>query len=92
MLKNIKIVQCTPQELMELIQVSLKSELETLKRNFEKPNTNKLLTREETCKKLTISKSTLWKWTKEEKIPCHRIGNRVYYKLDEIQACLTKSI
>ena len=85
-------VQCTPQELKELIQVSLKSELDVLKNNFEKSKKNNLLTREETCKKLTISKSTLWKWTKEDKIPCHRIGNRVYYKLNEIQACLTKSI
>ncbi len=91
MSNKIMFVQCTPQELKELIQVSLKSELDALKNNFEKPKDD-LLTREETCDKLKISKSTLWKWTKEDKIPCHRIGNRVYYKQDEIQACLTKSI
>lgn len=93
MSKEIKIVHCTSTELKSLIQESVQTELATISNKLQQqPTEATLLTREEVCNKLSISKSTLWKWTKDEKLPCHRIGNRVYYKLKEVEECLTKSI
>lgn len=91
MSNKIKIVQCTETELKDLISNSVKTALATLTNN-QQESKDKLLTRKEVCEILHINFSTLWKWTKNEKIPCHRIGNRVYYKLDEVQKSLTKSI
>lgn len=92
MSKEVKIVQCTETELKDLINESVKTALVTLTNTNQQVPTSKLLTRKEVCEILHINFSTLWKWTKNEKIPCHRIGNRVYYKLDEVQESLTKSI
>lgn len=43
-----------------------------------------LLTREETCKLLSINKTSLWKHTRNGKLKSYGIGNRVYYKKSEV--------
>lgn len=43
-----------------------------------------LITREETCKLLSINKTSLWKHTKSGKLKSYGLGNRVYYKKSEI--------
>jgi len=56
--------------------------------DFKKEDINKdrLLTREETAKRLSISLVTLWKLTKNNVIPAFRIGTRVRYKESDIMA------
>ncbi len=49
----------------------------------EKPQ-NDLLTRDEVCKLLSINKTSLWKHTKNGKLQSYGIGNRVYYKRNEV--------
>lgn len=46
----------------------------------EKP----LLTRDEVCELLSFNKTSLWKHTKSGKLKSYGIGNRVYYKRDEV--------
>lgn len=53
------------------------------KKTNETPQ-NDLLTREETCKLLSINKTSLWKHTKSGKLKIYGIGNRVYYKRNEV--------
>lgn len=48
-----------------------------------------LLTREDTCKFLSIDSSTLWAWTNKGKVKAYGIGNRRYYKRSELLECLT---
>jgi hypothetical protein len=48
-----------------------------------------LLTREETCKFLSIDSSTLWAWTNKGKVKAYGIANRRYYKRSELLECLT---
>ena len=45
---------------------------------------NELLTREQVCKLLSINKTTLWKHTKSGKLKSLGLGNRVYYKKNEV--------
>lgn len=45
---------------------------------------NELITRDETCKILSINKTSLWKHTKSGKLKSYGIGNRVYYKRNEV--------
>ena len=50
----------------------------------------KLLTRKETAKLLCISLPTLHDWTKTGTVKAHRIGNRVLYKLEEVNEALNQ--
>jgi len=90
--KQVKFVQCTTEELSNLISNEVKKSLQTLKEELQQPTTEKLLTRKEVCDIFKINLSTLWKWTKSGKLQSHNIGNRVYYKSSEIDNCLTKSM
>jgi len=47
-----------------------------------------LLTRKDTAKLLCISLPTLHEWTKSGIIKAHRIGNRVLFKLEEVNEAL----
>ena len=52
-------------------------------RNAARPE--KMLTRDEVCAILRISKPTLWAMTKEGKISCVRNGRRVLYRESSIK-------
>ena len=58
--------------------------------NFNNQEDNKLLTREETAKMLSVSLVTLWEWTRKDLIPAYRIGNKVRYKKGEVLEALQK--
>lgn len=45
-------------------------------------------TREEMAKKLSISLPTLHDWTKKGILKAYRMGNRVYFKSNEVDQCL----
>ena len=78
----------TPKQLVELINEGLKDHLDKLGSVQEK-ETDQLFTRNETCEFLKIDSSTLWAWTKKGKVNSYGIGNRVYYKKEELLECLT---
>ena len=44
-----------------------------------------LMTRNEAANYLSIDLSTLYNWTKKGKLPAYGIGNRVYYKSEDIE-------
>lgn len=48
----------------------------------------KLLSRKDTAKLLCISLPTLHDWTKTGIVKAHRIGNRILYKLEEVNDAL----
>ena len=88
-MKNPMLVQLSSEDLTELINESLKSQLEDLKSEFIQNDHDKLLTREETCKYFQIDSSTLWHWTNKGKVTAYGIGNRRYYKRSELNESLT---
>jgi excisionase family DNA binding protein len=49
-----------------------------------KSDDKELLTREEACKLLSINKTSLWKHTKSGRLKSYGIGNRVFYKKNEL--------
>jgi hypothetical protein len=88
-MKNPMLVQLSSEDLTELINESLKSQLEDLKSEFIQNDPDKLLTREETCEYFQIDSSTLWSWTNKGKVVAYGIGNRRYYKRSELNESLT---
>jgi len=87
---QIKIIQVTPEQLQESISDILKTQLEEFSKNFSAKNPDELLTRKETAALLKINLATLWSWSKSGKIKSVGIGNRVYYKRNDIESSLIK--
>ncbi len=53
------------------------------------PKTGKaLLTVEEACAMLSVTRVTLHTWKKSGRLPYHRIGHRVYFKEEEIMGAM----
>ncbi len=84
------IVVTTPHELKSMItevindQLLSKSNLAiSIPKNLESPR--KYLSRAETSEQLGITLPTLAKYTKQGIIKSHRIGNRVLYKIEDIE-------
>lgn len=77
------------EEFKSIIKSTIKSELNDVFDALKREKNETLLTREETCKLLKIDSTTLWHWTKANKLKCYAIGNRRYYKKSEILNCLT---
>lgn len=80
----------TVEQLQQLIGTSVKNGISELQKEIITKNLNEdLLTREETCQYLKIDSSTLWAWTKKNKLKSYGIGARRYYKRSELLECLT---
>ena len=76
------------EELKDLVGRSLE---EVIKNNsLTQPTDQELLTREETCKLLKVDSSTLWRWTNKGKVKAYGIGNRRFYKKEELLESLIK--
>lgn len=69
----------------ECVTQSFKDQLTTL---FGTAEVNTILTRQETAKLLTISLPTLHDYTKRGLIKAHRLGSKVRYKREEVEAAL----
>ncbi|TDD74607.1 MerR family transcriptional regulator [Flavobacterium caseinilyticum] len=76
--KQILLNSFSIDELKQLIKEVIKEELINLKKDLAVKESDVLLTRSETCELLKIDSSTLWSWSKREKISCYGIGARRY--------------
>lgn len=74
----------TPETLADLISANVKSQLNDLIKELQSKEPEQLLTREQTAKLLQVNLSTLWHWERKGKIKSFGIGNRRYYKRNEI--------
>ena len=72
---------------LEQLAEALKPLLQSV--SSEQQTENVLLTREEVCKLLTINKTSLWKHTKSGRLKSYGIGNRVFYKRNEVLDSIT---
>ena len=57
---------------------------------LQKKEKLELLSRKDASKLLCVSLPTLHQWTKDGVITAYRIGNRVLYKLEDINKALTQ--
>ena len=87
-MKTLQFIQITPEELQSNILKGVKAQLDELKAEYQPKLPNENLTRREACAILKINLSTLWSWTKKDKLKSYGLGNRVYYKRSEVEAAL----
>ena len=88
MKKVIQLHQTTPEELVNVILLGVKKEIEILKQEFRPKEPEEYLTRTEVSKMLKIDLSTVHHWTKRGKLKPYGLGRRVYYKRSEIEQAL----
>lgn len=82
---TIQLIQTTPEQLVELINEGVKSQLKDFQKELKTKEANyELLTRKEACSYLKIDSSTLWSWTNKGKVKAYGIANRRYYKRSEL--------
>lgn len=53
-----------------------------------KDDSDKILTREEVCKLLKVSTTTLFNWNNDKILENHKVGRRVYYMKADVMAKL----
>jgi hypothetical protein len=82
--KSILLHYITPDKIKQIIKAVIKEELSEVRKQLEEKDSEVLMTRQETCEFLKIDSSTLWNWTNKGKIACYGIGNRRYYKKEDL--------
>lgn len=81
----------TPDQLTEQILQGVENQFNKLKKDLEPNSKETYLTRLQTAKMLSISLTTLNDWSKKQILHVHKLGNRTYYKLTEIETTLNNS-
>lgn len=75
--------QTTPENLVELLRIAVREELSNLNPSDIKSE-DELLTPKEASDFLNITKTTLWRWNKSDKINVYGTGKKRYYKKAEL--------
>ena len=88
--RQIQLIQLTPNELQDAIINGVAKQLEELKKHFQPIEPTELLTRLETADLLKVNLTTLWNYTKQNKLTSYGIGNRVYFKRHEVLNAIIK--
>ena len=88
---HIQVYQLSLEDFSTMIRQSVATELQKVS-NFisqtPKDDSDKILTREEVCKLLKVSNTTLFNWHNDKVLVNHKIGRRVYYMKADVMAKL----
>lgn len=83
--KILHIQDITADQLKEMLSGAVKSEISSLRAELtQQKKADKLLSPDEVCELLGISKVSLWAWSKSGKLTAYGIGAKRYYKESEI--------
>ena len=89
---HINLVNVPLEVMANTIREIVASELQKIKEIIvptPKDDSDKIMTREEVCKLLKVSTTTLFHWNNDKVLVNHKIGRRVYYMKADVMAKLT---
>ena len=78
----------TPEELLEAFSILLDKHLKENK--IEVKTENKYLTRKDVAELLSVSCVTIHSWVNKGILKSYRVGNRVYFKSEEVEESLKR--
>lgn len=88
----IQFIGTTPSDLIQEIKKEIIPELkEQLSKEFQPKEPTSYLTRNEICEMLQIDMNTLHRWRKDGTLVAYGIGNRVYFKRNEIEELINQN-
>ena len=85
----VQLIQITEEKLTSTIIESLKKEIEILKTQFQPQQPTEWISRNDVAKMLGVSFTTLYSWNRKKILVAYSIGNRVYYKREQVNNALT---
>jgi hypothetical protein len=85
---TIQFIQTSPEEMENRIFNRVKSEFESIKKEFQPKQPTEFLTRQQVKELLDVDLSTVHNWTKRGKLQAYGIAGRVYYKRAEVEQAL----
>lgn len=85
----IQLIQITEEKLTSTIVESFKAELEKLKTQLQQEQPTEWISRNDVSKMLGVSYTTLYSWNRNKILIPYTIGNRVYYKREDVNNALT---
>lgn len=85
---QVHFVQLDPEELKQSIIASLKELVREIEEKRQPAQRTEYLSRQQLADWLGVDLSTIHNWKKRGKIIAYSIGNRVYYKREEIEAAM----
>lgn len=89
---TIQFIGTTPDDLIREIKKEIIPELkEQLKEEFQPKEPTSYLTRNEVCEMLHIDLSTLHRWRKDGTLIAYGLGNRIYFKRNEINEFINRN-
>lgn len=88
--KELQLISISFDDLKDLFGQVIKTELEAVKKQLQPKQPNEYLTRKEVSEMLKIDLSSVHNWSKRGILIPHQIGNRVYYKLQEVENAIVK--
>lgn len=88
--KELQLISISFDDLKDLFGQVIKTELEAVKKHLQPKQPNEYLTRKEVSEMLKIDLSSVHNWSKRGILIPHQIGNRVYYKLQEVENAIVK--
>lgn len=92
MSNTIQFIGTSDDNLIQKLENSLIPKLtESLSAQFQPKQPTEYLTRSEVCKLLKIDLSTLHRWRKDGTIPSFGMGNRVYFKRNEVEQIINQN-
>ena len=86
---TIQFIQTTPEEMEDRIFTRFKSELESIKKEFQPKQPTEFLTRHQVKEMFDVDLSTVHNWTKKGKLKAYGISGRVYYKRSKKEQSIT---
>lgn len=89
---TIQFIGTTPDDLIREIKKEIIPELkQQLKEQFQPKEPTSYLTRNEVCEMLHIDLSTLHRWRKDGTLIAYGLGNRIYFKRNEIDEFINRN-
>ncbi|MEB4759089.1 helix-turn-helix domain-containing protein [Chryseobacterium indologenes] len=89
---TIQFIGTTPIDLIQEFKKEIIPELkDQLKKGFQPKEPTHYLTRQEVCKMLHIDLSTLHRWRKDGTLVAYGLGNRIYFKRNEIEELINNN-
>ena len=90
--QNLNIVNVSLEDmantLREIVASELQKVIEIIVPTHKEDDSDKIMTRDEVCKLLKVSTTTLFHWHNDKVLVNHKIGRRVYYIKADVMAKL----
>jgi len=86
--KILQIEDLTANTLLNKLD-TLNNQIKDLKKQLETKDNDKYLSRTQTAKMLGVSFVTLYDWARKGIITPYKLGNKVFFKLSEIENAMT---